>query len=116
MTYCEELMNTKPRLLSQDDPLPDAPPLPAVELTEEPSITASGSLAKYAADHVKPTIEALLTLEATVKACRETLEQDLRKLTDHSRSFADHNVAATNCLNICTEALEKLVNGRHEPS
>lgn len=78
----------------------------------EPAISASTALIKYAADHIRPTIEALTTLEQTIAGCKATLQKELEKLQAQSESFAAHNVEAVRCLNICTDAVTQLVNGR----
>jgi hypothetical protein len=79
----------------------------------EPTITASDALKNFAADHIRPTLEALTTLEETIAACKKSLSAELAKLCDQSEGFAVHNVEAIKCLNICTDAVTQLVNGRN---
>lgn len=82
------------------------------EKEPEPPVSASEALRGFATEHIRPTIDALTTLEQTIAGAKATLQKELATLCAQSEGFAAHNVEAIRCLNICTDAVEQLINGR----
>lgn len=111
-------MTSKPKLLEPDASLTIVEAITnnikaaTPEPESEPAVSASDALKTLAADHIRPTIEALTSLEHTIAACKASLQAELLKLCNQSESFAAHNTEAIKCLNICTDAVTQLVNGR----